>query len=245
MIFWDLRLKSIVLNYLNMRRLIYIFHQLQPIHKLSMVGVVVAVALHAVAWLLFSSLNLAEPQQRPLSKSVPVILPTPVPVSLPTPEASVLASPVWQASIPIVPLVEKKAADQNDSKPVVTPPSVAKALPQNTNRAISSANPNKTQPVKPVVPLQAYAKPNVPLPSPASQQTELITFTAPLEISGVTVPEQAAVASKPNQHTKPRVGAGWQQRQILYAIAARNKAARKQPIDINEVTSAPNNSQSQ
>lgn len=246
MIFCDLRLKSLVLNYSNMRQLIFRFGQLQPIHQLSMVGAMVAILLHLLAWLIFSNFDFTEPQQRPVSKSVPLILPTPVPVSLPTPEASGSASPpVGHISTPAAPPAVKKATVQSTSKHVVAVPSVAKALPQNTNRAISSANSNKAQSVKPMEPLQASAKPNVPLPSPTSQQTELITFTAPLEISGVTVPEQVASASKPSQPPKPRVVAGWQQRQILYAIAARNKAARKQPIDINEVTPAVNNSQSQ
>lgn len=61
-------------------------------------------------------------------------------------------------------------------------------------------------------------------------------FSAPLEITGTAFAATPHAAEAPSPASRaPRVVAGWQQRQILYAIASRNRAAAKKPFPTQEV----------
>jgi hypothetical protein len=234
----DLRHKRFVLNCSGMRQLTQRFLQLQPVYQLSIVGAVVAIALHLLAWFIFSNLDFNIQYKAIESKPVAVILPALTPVHTPlspTHPAKQIASPVA--------IEPEKVQVQSDTKPT-SKPAIGKGLPLKPNRTVSPINTSKAQTLKALDgPLQTSSKTVVPPPPATAHHTEVITFTAPFEISGATVSEQSSTTvAKTSQASAPRVVAGWQQRQILYAIAARNKAARKRPLDISEVAPVSNNS---
>ena len=235
----NLLLKRFMLNCSGMHQLIQKFLRLQPIYQLSMVGAVVAVALHLLAWFIFSNLDFNVQNKAIENKPVAVKLPTPAPVPTPlaptqsTQQATKIPTPV--ATEP------EKTMVQSASKPVASPAASAVSIPKSSFRTVSPTKTSKIQHgIRLEGPVQTSTKSVVPPPPATNQHSEIITFTAPLEISGITALEPTANAAKSNQPAPPRVVAGWQQRQILYAIAARNKAARKKQLDISETVQPTN-----
>jgi hypothetical protein len=194
----DLRLKRFMLNCSGMRQLIRKFLQLQPIYQLSIVGAVVAVALHLLAWFIFSNLDFNVQKKAIVSMPVSVILPALTPVQTPLSPTQSTHS-VKQLASPVV-IEPEKTKIQSTSKPVSNP-AIIRALPVKPNPAVSSINSSKPRSIITLDgPLQASSKTVVPPPPATAQHTEVITFTAPFEISGATVPEQAATTvTKTNQ----------------------------------------------